>query len=245
LVNKFKKALAADAEFTLYSYGHTPIGVTSNKELIKKYKLVEINVKTDEDGYVIDGENRTFKLPTFAKLYSSKDRSINMIVVDEEMFYNAMEALLPQKHFFAFRRNIELEELTEIINSTTIHELYEDDSKNEYLFDSLAKRQFDSFKETLRSLQARIPSQSMSFAMAMRTVGFLPWDTNITMVANSNVFIEGSDYDIDKVFSIMFHLNSVGLLDGVNDRQVVVANGIAGQEGLGFSVEEAEINNAI
>ena len=41
---------------------------------------------------------------------------------------------------------------------------------------------------------ARIPSQSLSFAMAIRTVGYLPYGNNITMVPNSNVFLEGSDF---------------------------------------------------
>jgi hypothetical protein len=65
------------------------------------------------------------------------------------------------------------------------------------------------------------------------------------MVANSNVFIEGSDFDIDKVFSIMFHLNEHGLIDGVNDRNVVVVDNIANHPENGFSVEEAEINSRI
>jgi hypothetical protein len=66
------------------------------------------------------------------------------------------------------------------------------------------------------------------------------------MVANSNVFIEGSDFDIDKVYSIMFHLNEMGLIDGVNDRNIIVTdNAVSDHPELGFSVEELEVNNGI
>ena len=58
---------------------------------------------------------------------------------------------------------------------------------------------------------ARIPSQSLSFAMAIRTVGYLPYGNNITMVPNSNVFLEGSDYDIDKVYAIMAAISHGGM----------------------------------
>jgi hypothetical protein len=43
---------------------------------------------------------------------------------------------------------------------------------------------------------ARIPSQSLAFAMSIKTVGYLPYSNNVTMVPNSNVFLEGSDYEI-------------------------------------------------
>jgi hypothetical protein len=61
-------------------------------------------------------------------------------------------------------------------------------------FKRLAKKQYESWVKSNDAIMARIPSQSLSFAMAIRTVGYLPYGNNITMVPNSNVFLEGSDF---------------------------------------------------
>lgn len=245
LDKKFLKTNIGDTEVTLYSYGSTPINVSSDKSLIEKYKLHQVDPEIDDEGYILNAGKRTFKLPKDAKLYSDSEGVTNMLLIDPEQLPTVVSKLVKQKHFFAYRKGQTNSEIDSILAESNIYEIFENDEDNNVLFDSLAKRQFDSFKETLRSLQARIPSQSLSFAMAMRTVGFLPWDTNTTMVANSNVFIEGSDYDIDKVYSIMFHLNEVGLIDGVNDRNLVVTTNIANHPEIGFSIEEKALNDSI
>jgi hypothetical protein len=176
LYKKFAKTFISDAEFTLYSYGSTPVNVTTDPSIIKNNKLHEIEVETDEDGYVINNGKRTFKLPKNAKLFSSSDRSDLVILTDPENLESVTKYLMSQKHFFAFRQQegFDFDFINELVENRKIYRLFEDESMNEILFDNLASRQFSNFKETLRSLQARIPSQSMSFAMAMKTVGFLP-----------------------------------------------------------------------
>ena len=40
---------------------------------------------------------------------------------------------------------------------------------------------------------ARIPSQSLSFAMNIDTVAYLPYGNNIAFVPDEQVFLQGSD----------------------------------------------------
>ena len=163
-----------NTELTLYSYQSNPINVSSDSSLITTYKLHEVEPEVDDRGYVLSSGKRTFKLPKNCKLYSDNDGTINVIITDDANLQNAATQLISQKHFFAYRKGQISKDIELSLSESNMYELFEEDADNEPLFDSLAKRQYDSFKEALRSLQARIPSQSLSFAMNMLIVGFLP-----------------------------------------------------------------------
>lgn len=65
--------------------------------------------------------------------------------------------------------------------------------------DRVSHEQFLSFKESLKILAARIPAQSMQSFMAMQVVGFDDAGTNEAYVNYWQLWLQGSDYDIDKV----------------------------------------------
>lgn len=62
-----------------------------------------------------------------------------------------------------------------------------------------ANEQFVSFKESLKVLAARIPSQSMQSFMPMKVVGFDDSNINSAYVNYWQIYLQGSDFDIDKV----------------------------------------------
>jgi len=65
----------------------------------------------------------------------------------------------------------------------------------------------------LTEVVARIPSQSLSFAMNMDTVAYLTYGNNIRIVPNNHFYIQGSDVDIDKAYALMASIGSNGLYD--------------------------------
>jgi hypothetical protein len=44
------------------------------------------------------------------------------------------------------------------------------------------------------------------------------------MVPNNNVFLEGSDYDIDKAYAIMYALGRNGIIKGINEGREIIEN---------------------
>lgn len=73
-------------------------------------------------------------------------------------------------------------------------------SSNELLNDHIekqAKEMFSSFQKSLELVAARIPAQSMQSFMSMKIVAFDSTDSNTSYVASSQLFLQGSDFDID------------------------------------------------
>lgn len=62
----------------------------------------------------------------------------------------------------------------------------------------------ESFKRSTFSISSRIPAQGMQSFMGMDTVGFIAGDSNDVYVSHWQLFLQGSDYDIDKLYMMMF-----------------------------------------
>ena len=67
-----------------------------------------------------------------------------------------------------------------------------------------------SFLMTLNVLAARIPAQCMQSFMAMEVVAFTDSDTSNAYVATSQIYLQGSDFDIDAVSLETFSVDSNG-----------------------------------
>ncbi len=63
-----------------------------------------------------------------------------------------------------------------------------------------ANKKFVSFQESLNLIAARIPSQSLQSFMSMKVVGFTESEENRAYVSHFQAYLQGSDYDIDKVY---------------------------------------------
>jgi hypothetical protein len=73
---------------------------------------------------------------------------------------------------------------------------------NEYLNSLVSKisnELYASFIKSLNIVAARIPAQSMQSFMPMKVVGFDNPDVNTAYVSTAQIWLQGSDYDIDAV----------------------------------------------
>jgi hypothetical protein len=71
-----------------------------------------------------------------------------------------------------------------------------------------------SFKKSLEILAARIPAQCMQSFMPMKVVGFEDLDINTAYVSTHQIWLQGSDYDIDAVSLLSFVLGKSGKFIG-------------------------------
>lgn len=73
---------------------------------------------------------------------------------------------------------------------------------------------YNSFKKALEALVARIPAQGMSSFMTMRIVNFTGDDTNNIYVNHMQIFLQGSDFDIDKATMMQYNISKSGKFIG-------------------------------
>ena len=166
----------------------------------------------DEDGYRLDKHgDRLYKVPENAVFY--KVGNYNVIVTDDQ----SASKFSNENSFAAYRwfrpQETEMNISKRLLGGTS----------DELIYRNIAAKQYKAWLEANKMISARIPSQSLSFAAALHTVAYTPWKSNSIMVPNSYVYIQGSDYDIDKIYSIMMGLNKLGTLPQVDDLKLEVS----------------------
>ena len=62
-----------------------------------------------------------------------------------------------------------------------------------------AQRMYVAFQKSLETLAARIPSQGMASFMTMKVEGFTNVDINDCFISDMQIWLQGSDFDVDKV----------------------------------------------
>ena len=70
-----------------------------------------------------------------------------------------------------------------------------------------------SFLKSLDVIAARIPAQSMQSFMPMKVVAFDNPNINTAYVSTAQIWLQGSDYDIDAVSLATFTINKNGIID--------------------------------
>lgn len=181
LEDKFK-IIDVPYDYLMYSSKGTPTIILVDSEVDNSI-YHSVTPVVDEDGYRLDAnENKLYKWPKNAKLYNYiKDgKTIETIKTDKA----GLDVISKSNTFIFYRSKNDLD-------VPNLHNLQKED--NDRIFSSIAKKQYNSWLKSNEAVLSRIPSQSMSFAMVMKTVGYLPWNNNITMVPNMHVFLEGSD----------------------------------------------------
>lgn len=68
----------------------------------------------------------------------------------------------------------------------------------------LAKSLYNSWDMSTHSLVARIPAQAMQSFQSMNTVGYIKGEANNIYVSHWQLWLQGSDFDIDKVYMMMY-----------------------------------------
>lgn len=69
---------------------------------------------------------------------------------------------------------------------------------------------YNSFKRTLRVISTRIPTQALQSFMIMRTVALTDDPVNNVYVSRWQLWLQGSDLDIDKSYMMGVDINSIG-----------------------------------
>lgn len=93
----------------------------------------------------------------------------------------------------------------------TAEQLNQIEAENFYKrIENLAIERFNAFNESLNFVCARIPTQGMQSFMPMRVVAFTDSKINDVYVAKANTWLEGSDFDIDKLYILGYSLDDSG-----------------------------------
>lgn len=79
-----------------------------------------------------------------------------------------------------------------------------------------AKQMYESFKLSNYTISARIPSQSFQSFMPNKTVAFMDSDMNDGYINIFEIWFQGSDYDIDKAYTMMYELDKSGIIAGIS-----------------------------
>lgn len=76
-----------------------------------------------------------------------------------------------------------------------------------------AEYQKASYEASKYIISARIPAQNLSSFMSMKTVGYLPINTNQVIVSHFQTWLQGSDYDIDKSYIMAYQFSDNGVFE--------------------------------
>ena len=218
LKNRFDPVLDISTSITkgiFYSSNGRPIEILDLEPVTSDYTKVLPTV--DDEGFIIDDHGkRLFKWIDGAELYTRTIDNVGSIYsifiptsiksIEKEI----IEFINSGNFIFCKYCDSELQECLKKIKNHRIYSL-ENDEELENIFERVALRQYSSWVKSNFAIMSRIPAQSVSFAVISKTVGYLPYSNNITMVPNGNVYTQGSDYDIDKVTAIMASIDSNGL----------------------------------
>lgn len=77
-----------------------------------------------------------------------------------------------------------------------------------------AKKTYNSFLLSLQTISARIPSQSYQSFLSNETVAFTEGEENNGYMNLWEMWFQGSDYDIDKAYTLIFALDGMGQIPG-------------------------------
>ena len=118
-----------------------------------------------------------------------------------------------------------------------------------------AERMFKSFKQSLLYVGARIPTQAMQSFMPMETIAWVNTDKNVVYVPAMQTYLEGSDYDIDKLYIMAHSVDSNGFVSSGSSLEnyfsldvtsrVSKPNGVKYSEGTGVQVTTTELQQVI
>ena len=191
----------------------------------------EVNIVGDdlrwESDVIISGEN--INKYHFSKV-SDGQKEYTLITINEDVSNYELgetplfDELLTSEYFDDFYRNHENDS-----NITWITDDYEyygsEEARVDHMFETLAKNRYDAFIRGIQFIGARIPTQAMQSFMLFEVICFLDDDQNKAYVPKANTHIEGSDYDIDKLYLLaMTILNGGKLASGSNLQSIVGYN---------------------
>lgn len=109
------------------------------------------------------------------------------------------------------RSRYALEDL-KVFDQIPLTKITPEESRN--YIQSLAQRKYTSFQQSLEFIAARIPAQALQSFMPMQVVGFTESEDNKAYVSHFQTYLQGSDYDIDKVYLMGNEFTESGIYIG-------------------------------
>lgn len=193
----------------------------------------EVNIIGDdlrwESDVIISGEN--INKYHFSKV-SDGQKEYPLITINEDVSNYELgetplfDELLASEYFDDFYRNNENDS-----NISWIPYDYEyygsEEARVDHMFDILAKNRYEAFIRGIQFIGARIPTQAMQSFMPFEVICFLDDDQNKAYVPKANTHIEGSDYDIDKLYLLAITILNGGKLASGSNLQSIVGYNVA------------------
>jgi hypothetical protein len=81
------------------------------------------------------------------------------------------------------------------------------------IIDQLGNKMYASWEKSQEFVAARIPAQSMQSFMAMKNVGYFNTESNDAYVSIYQIYLQGSDFDIDKSYIVGYSFDKHGQYD--------------------------------
>ena len=199
-----------------------------------KIVIIKINEDKDKEGFINKLEkSRNYSLDSNGKwwynneqelfdqgtkeFYRIKDTDFDCIVIKD---FSDLDDINGSDFIDLVQINYKSQNVGEIINFYSSEDQLENiDVKNaedwakkefERSLKKLAKQRYESFLLQLQYIGARIPTQSMQSFMDLEVVGFTDDDINSVYVPRQLTWLEGSDFDIDKLYLMGYSINKFG-----------------------------------
>lgn len=166
--------------------------------------IIQIENPNGQEEYWCANEEAALSLYDKEEFDSLK---INQDSKQEEIIKNFIIKGRSKEHKLIFADNIDIKDrsLSEVIDIVNNH-FYP--SKTDFQI------KFNSFKKSLEIIAARIPAQTLQSFMKMKVVSFTGRDSNAIMVSHYQLWLQGSDFDIDKAYVMGFEISKAGKFIG-------------------------------
>ena len=200
-----------------------------------------VRVSTDEDGneiiYVRFGKKHYDDRKRIYGYHKTKsfEKNVKGII---KSFKGSIKAVVPLMNrdarttsFFSYDENGIIpkgnynfnfgEFTTEVFKNFTGIEVLEDhvyssdwfERNKDNILDRMSNSMYISWQKSHELIDARIPGQSMQSFMPMKNIAYMNTTTNDSYVSIAQVFLQGSDFDIDKAYTLGSGFTSHGKLD--------------------------------
>lgn len=200
----------------LVKIGQVPDGfkLTSNPDFVVNHKRTGIDDDVLYNGeYICKSEGKAFY--TYV---DDNNVSHTIVVVDnkeafDDLFDSGIFDDIYNIHYTEENKNNIAQVIDDFGINTALsaEELQKDfDKKRKKKIRLLAQERYEAFDQLRYYVGARIPTQAMQSFMPMKVVAVTDCKTNQIFVPRVQTWLQGSDYDIDKLYILIHSLDSNG-----------------------------------
>ena len=196
-------------------------------DFVRRYKLTTkaVNRKTNQEYYTTNTMYQIIRKDDLVKLYGNEadaHKQIGSLLTDiysqdnykfielnplnGEKYINQINTIKGYFGWFMENRyvnpdhkvfiQVQLDSLDSSVksNKANLSELKKDFYRRE------AHKKWVSFQDSLKFISSRIPAQTLQSFMTMKCVGWTENTKNMAYVSHFQIYLQGSDYDIDKAY---------------------------------------------